>query len=196
MGNERQIAVRRPGLVLDLGSGPGDRVGQMLPDARVIRADMDPAVQPEVVCDVHHLPFADKSVDWVFSRHVLEHVPWPQIPRTVVEWARVLKPNGVLDVAVPDMVWAAEQVLAGDADRMVQAVIFGSQADEYQQHRVGLTEPLLAGMMQFADLEVLQRETRPFSLSLHIETDSGVKRHTQEAQEVHVMARKKEEKIL
>jgi SAM-dependent methyltransferase len=46
-----------------------------------------------------HLPFADGSVDTVFSSHVLEHLPEH---RTVIrDWFRVLKPHGYIVCIVP-----------------------------------------------------------------------------------------------
>jgi predicted SAM-dependent methyltransferase len=48
------------------------------------------------------IPFADGTVDAVLSEHVLEHVTLPQGQRVLQEAFRVLRPGGILRVAVPD----------------------------------------------------------------------------------------------
>lgn len=49
------------------------------------------------------LPFADGEVDAVYSSHLLEHFPKWQAPEFLRECLRVLKPGGILRVAVPDL---------------------------------------------------------------------------------------------
>lgn len=46
------------------------------------------------------LPFADESLDYVASSHVLEHTANPV--KALCEWYRVLKPGGVVYMVVPD----------------------------------------------------------------------------------------------
>ena len=56
---------------------------------------------PDVRCDlsVFPWPFADNSVDEVFSEHFLEHVV--DFEKTVLEMHRILKPGGLLHFKVP-----------------------------------------------------------------------------------------------
>jgi SAM-dependent methyltransferase len=49
------------------------------------------------------LPLRDRSVDAVYHSHVLEHLPQRDGLRLITECHRVLKPGGVLRVAVPDL---------------------------------------------------------------------------------------------
>ncbi|MEM9502328.1 MAG: class I SAM-dependent methyltransferase [Cyanobacteria bacterium P01_E01_bin.43] len=55
---------------------------------------------------VHNLakgiPFKDGTADVVYHSHVLEHLDFPIAMRFLEEARRVLKPNGVLRVVVPD----------------------------------------------------------------------------------------------
>lgn len=51
------------------------------------------------VCDSHDIPFPDQSFDAVISDSVLEHVCDP--PRCVLEYFRVLKPNGFVFANTP-----------------------------------------------------------------------------------------------
>jgi ubiquinone/menaquinone biosynthesis C-methylase UbiE len=49
--------------------------------------------------DATRLPHADASFDRLIATHVLEHLPEPH--RVLREWARVLKPGGVLSLILP-----------------------------------------------------------------------------------------------
>lgn len=56
--------------------------------------------------DARDLPFKDKTLDYVYSSHLLEDFfEWEPV---LAEWARVLKPGGYLIILVPDKdLWAA-----------------------------------------------------------------------------------------
>lgn len=55
-------------------------------------------------CDVEHgLPFSDCSFDVVYHSHVLEHFEVQDAKQFLRECYRVLKPDGVIRVAVPDL---------------------------------------------------------------------------------------------
>ena len=100
-----------PGMaVLDLGCGAGYFLDLM--DARVFTNVRGITLSQEdlglcaakghrdlVRGDMNFLADAAESVDLLFCRHSLEHSPFPYI--TLIEYNRVLKPNGVLYVEVP-----------------------------------------------------------------------------------------------
>ena len=46
--------------------------------------------------------FASNSCDMVFSSHLLEHIPYEDVPKTLAEWARVVKQGGYLVLYLPD----------------------------------------------------------------------------------------------
>jgi SAM-dependent methyltransferase len=55
------------------------------------------------------LPFDDGSCERVLASHVLEHVPWEDVPAFVTDLGRVLAPGGELLVVGPDVyktLWA------------------------------------------------------------------------------------------
>jgi len=52
--------------------------------------------------DVKCLPHKDNIVDLVYASHLLEYFHPDEVPELLVEWKRVLKPGGVLRLAVPD----------------------------------------------------------------------------------------------
>lgn len=80
-------------LILNVGGGPY-RVGE-----REVTLNIGTFPGVDLVADAHHIPFADESVDAIFSLAVLEHVEDPY--RVVAEMMRVLKPGGVMYSEVP-----------------------------------------------------------------------------------------------
>lgn len=52
---------------------------------------------------IDQLPYiATDSVDLIYACHVLEHFKRNDFERVLIEWNRVLKPKGILRLAVPD----------------------------------------------------------------------------------------------
>ena len=58
------------------------------------------------------LPFPESSYGVCYMSHVLEHLPRERVPKLLLEVFRVLKPGGVLRVAVPDLEMIARLYLA------------------------------------------------------------------------------------
>lgn len=48
------------------------------------------------------LPFKDKTFDLVYASHILEHIPWYQIEKTLNEWARIIKAGGFIEIWIPN----------------------------------------------------------------------------------------------
>jgi predicted SAM-dependent methyltransferase len=55
------------------------------------------------------LPFDDNSVDFIFNEHFVEHLTVEEAQKTLSDFKRVLKPGGVMRVAMPDLETAIEQ---------------------------------------------------------------------------------------
>jgi SAM-dependent methyltransferase len=70
---------------------------------------------------------ADGSVDVIYSSHMLEHLDRPTAQQFLAEAFRVLKPGGVIRIAVPDLRLLVDRYNAdGDADRLVEASFLAS----------------------------------------------------------------------
>ncbi len=68
-----------------------------------INVDAVPQEKTHVLADARKLSmFANASVDMLYASHVIEHLPRRDVPATLKEWYRVLKPGGVLRFGVPD----------------------------------------------------------------------------------------------
>lgn len=50
------------------------------------------------------LPFDDNSVDFIFNEHFIEHLSVEESRKSLSDFMRVLKPGGVMRIAMPDMV--------------------------------------------------------------------------------------------
>ena len=69
-----------------------------------INVDLDPKTNPDQVDDVRTLnTFKNNSADLIYCSHVLEHFLIKETLPILKRWFEVLKPGGVLQVAVPDM---------------------------------------------------------------------------------------------
>jgi SAM-dependent methyltransferase len=92
--------LRRAGLLSDGHMSPWDR--------DVIRGD------------ILNLKYADASAEFVYSSHVLEHLYLGDARRVLSEAHRVLRPGGLLRLALPDSTVLAQRLVdgerAGDAD--------------------------------------------------------------------------------
>src|SRR4051812_34111059 len=60
------------------------------------------------------LPLGDASVDAIAAIHVLQDLAYPDIAPALAELRRVLRPGGVLRLAVPDLDRAIRAYLSGD----------------------------------------------------------------------------------
>lgn len=63
--------------------------------------------------DITTLPYSTESVDLVYSSHVIEYFSRDEIEKILQEWKRVLKPGGVIRLAVPNFAIIAELYLSG-----------------------------------------------------------------------------------
>ncbi len=104
------------------------------------------------------LPFADDSIDWVYSSHVLEHLRRQHASNLVGEVRRVLKPGGVVRLVVPDLALGARRYL----DRLAAHPDDGTAAPTFlswmQLSQPGTRAPHL-WMYDAASLSALLRET-------------------------------------
>jgi predicted SAM-dependent methyltransferase len=70
-------------------------------------------------CDIKYdlllpLPFPDNSITKIYSSHVLEHFYYQDLIKLLTECHRILKPNGVFSVCVPNAGMYVEAYLSQD----------------------------------------------------------------------------------
>lgn len=89
------------GVVLDAGSGEGERYKNFFKFDKYIKLDINKDSNPDIISSVENISLEDKSVDSIISTQVLEHVKNPQ--KAVSEFYRVLKSGGHCLVTVPQL---------------------------------------------------------------------------------------------
>lgn len=69
-----------------------------------LNSDLEPAGENVIFLDIgEELPFPDASLQYVYSEHVIEHVPIETALKHFREVHRVLRPGGVMRIALPDL---------------------------------------------------------------------------------------------
>lgn len=100
---------------LHIGCGSARGVSSFDPDEwREVRVDIDPGVEPDVLCSMTDMTMIDsESAEVVFSQHAIEHLRPDEVVATLKEFKRVLKPDGVVMLTCPDLQVVCEEILAG-----------------------------------------------------------------------------------
>lgn len=102
--------------------------------------------------DVTSLPmYEDNSVDLIYACHILEHFGRHEFAEVLDEWFRVIKPGGILRLAVPNFESVVDYYNENRDTNCISKVtglVSGGQKDMYDYHKMifdqtSLTEHLL-----------------------------------------------------
>jgi len=149
---------------------------------REIRVDLDPEAQPDIVASLADLaPVPAACVDAVFSSHVLEHLPWHEVPPALAECRRVLRDDGFVVLTLPD----AQEIARWVADDRLLDVAYTSPAGAitpldmlwghvtslangkvYMQHKCGFTLRTLNDAVRAAGFAATFGFRRPVAFDL------------------------------
>lgn len=148
--------------ILDLGCG--EHTVEMK-DGTPVRFDMRDDVGADYRGDVRVLPFKTESFDVVYSSHTLEHFEQKQIGGVLDEWLRVLATGGELRLIVPDLAFAAQQILDNGVSADAWKVLYGEQKDRTDFHKTGFTKQSLEALLKSKGLEIIRIwQEPPFNL--------------------------------
>lgn len=88
----------------------------------------------DVVADLRLLPWSDGTVDVVYSCSAIEHFGRREWIAVLAEWARVLKPGGLLRISTADFDAAvARYAETGNLPELL-GLLIGGQKDDYDWH--------------------------------------------------------------
>ena len=130
------------------------------------RQDIDPAVKPDIVCDMLDMSVMDyDSFDAVYSSHNLEHLYAHEVPVALSQFMWVLRPGGAVLIGVPNLKAIAWKVACGNLEGVlyesdagpVSAIdcIYGyrpfiKSGNIHQTHKTGFTPDTLKAKLKVA----------------------------------------------
>lgn len=122
-----------PGTLVRLNLGAGARSFEGF-------LNVDLEGEPDIRADVRAIPLPDGSVEEAMGIHILEHLPRWEAPVALREWARLLRPGGLLVLELPDLVKCCRNVVEGLLpDRAGRWGLYGDPTyeNELMMHRWG-----------------------------------------------------------
>jgi len=157
--------------VLDIGCGDNPYIAKE--DEIVTTVDIRSEVKPTVVCDIRELPFESKYFDKVRASHVLEHFGRNETHKVLDGWVRVLKIGGELEIIVPNIEWAMENIynthpydnVISNEDTVI-SVLYGDQNYPENFHKMGFTKTNLRRELEIFGLKIRHIETNYYNLKM------------------------------
>jgi len=141
---------------------------------RELRVDINPNVKPDIVASMLAMPMiAAASVDGVWSSHNLEHLYAHEVPVALAEFARVLKPGGVVLLTMPDLQRVAELIVQDKLDEPAYVspagpiapldILYGhrpqiAMGNVFMAHRTGFTARTLTQVLVNAGFDRVKIE--------------------------------------
>ena len=144
-------------IVLNVGGGPTRQLPPSYEGWEQRLLDIDPSVQPDICLDAKQLGTLDPAqFDAVYCSHNLEHFYQHEVEIVLKGCLHVLKPEGIIDLAVPNIKALMHFMLsrnldvtdvwyrAGDNPITFHDVLYGwsaqtSQGNSYYAHKCGFT---------------------------------------------------------
>jgi predicted SAM-dependent methyltransferase len=84
---------------------------------------------------VHGLPFKDKSVDYIYSSHFVEHLFLSDTRRLLRECCRVFKPGGIIRIVVPDLAYVLAFFNRGEKERALGYFFYDRGPSYFTRHK-------------------------------------------------------------
>ena len=186
-GPDADPEVQAPATKTVLNAGCGHPLNRRLhprfqgPEWRELRLDINPAVEPDIVCSVTAMdPVPDGSIDAIWCSHNLEHLYRHDVPAALGEFYRVLRPGGLVFLTLPDLQRVAAMVVNDQLESQAYMspsgpitpldMIFGHRAsltrgDLDMAHKSGFTGTTLRKLLDEAGFQQIEiRQANSFDL--------------------------------
>ncbi|KKS34876.1 MAG: Tetratricopeptide repeat domain with UbiE methylase [Parcubacteria group bacterium GW2011_GWC2_42_12] len=93
----------------------------------------DPKV--DIIADLHNqLPFEDNSIDKIISIATLMHLGLPDMRKALVEFCRILKAGGTLEIGIPSLEKIFDYYKKNGLDDTCVRHLHGAQKSEFDIH--------------------------------------------------------------
>lgn len=161
--------------VLNVGGGPDRNLPALYKGWQQLTLDIDPAVQPDVLCDAKEMhKLKRESYDAIFCSHNLEHFYRHEVPQVLRGFQHVLRPDGFVDIRVPNMTALFEAIRDRDINDTYYTVPAGnisfhdvlygwgkqvSNGNLYYSHKTGFTEKSLIKVLRDAKFKRVMTAT-------------------------------------
>lgn len=104
------------------------------------------------------IPFSDQSVDVIYASHFLEHLTKLDGKRFLGGCVRVLKRNGLLRIAVPNLDTAMDMYKKGETERMLDLFFYTSEHYDFHMHKYNYNFELLKSFLKEAGFTKVERK--------------------------------------
>ena len=140
---------------LNLGCGEKTIEGYINIDSRAL-----PKV--DLVSDITDLSFFDnESVSVIYASHVLEHFGRHEYMEVLQRWYELLKPGGILRIAVPDLEKVFEHYIKNQDAVILRGFLYGGQTYKNNYHYCGWDyEALASDLKQVGFQEIVRYDWR------------------------------------
>lgn len=112
--------------------------------------DIFSSCHADLYCDITRLPYALGQFDLIYASHVLEHIHRHMVVATLQHWRDMLKPGGILRLAVPNFAACVEWYLKTQDLAAIMGLLYGGQNYARNSHTVTFDEPTLKEFLRKA----------------------------------------------
>lgn len=149
-----------------------------------LNVDLFSNIKADAYHDVTNLPYENESFDEIYCCHLLEHVHRHAVLATLGHWRSLLRPGGLLRVAVPNFEAVCEHYLENRNLDVLQGLLYAAQDNYLNRHTVAFDRPSLAKLLDksgFVDIgmwdwrQTEQRDHDDFSRAFlpHLDFERG-----------------------
>lgn len=118
-----------------------------------VNHDLFSVVKADVYADMSSLPFVRESFDLVYSSHCLEHCHRHAVVATLAHWADLLKPGGILRLAVPNFAAVCAHYAIHSDVKVLMGLLYGGQTTAKNYHTVTFDEHYLRELLTSVGLK-------------------------------------------
>ncbi len=117
-----------------------------------LNVDLFSNTKADAYHDMTAMPYPPASFDLIYRSHVLEHQHRHMVISTLNHWVAMLKPGGVLRLAVPNFAAVCEYYMRGGRLPDVMGLLYGGQDSHLNRHTVTFDFATLSDYMKKAGL--------------------------------------------